>query len=180
MANRWGKCENSDRFYFLGLQNHCRWWLQPQNQKTLAPWKESYDKSSIKNQRHHFANKGPYNQSYSFFNNHVWVWVGPWEGWAWNNWCFWIVVLEKTLESPLKSKEIKPVNSKGNQPWIFIGRTDAEAAVSILWPPASKSQLLGKDLILGKLRTREEKEWQRMRWLDGITNLRDMSMRKLQ
>ena len=105
---------------------------------TLAPWKESYDKprQCIKRQRHHFANKGPYSQSYDFSSSHVWMWeLDHKEGWVPKNWCFQIVVLEKTLESPLNCKEIKPVNSKGNQPWIFIGRTDAEAGAPILRPP---------------------------------------------
>ena len=101
----------------------------------LAPWKESYDKPKqhIKKQRHHFPNKG---QSYFFSSSHVWMWeLDHKEGWALKNWCFWIVVLEKTLESSLDYKEIQAVNSKGNQPWIFIGRTDAEVEALILWPP---------------------------------------------
>jgi len=105
----------------------------------LAPWKESYDKprQHIKKQRHHFANRGPYSPSYGFSSSHVPMWeLDPKEG-------FPIVVLEKTLESPLDCKEIKPVNTKVNQPWIFIERTDAEAP--ILWPPDAKSRLIGKD-----------------------------------
>ena len=98
----------------------------------------------IKKQRYHFANKGPYSQSYGFSNSHVQMWESDHkESWALKNWCFWTVVLEKTLESPLDCKEIKPVNSKGNKPWIFIRRTEAEAL--ILWPPDVKSQLIGKD-----------------------------------
>ena len=99
----------------------------------LAPWKNSYDKprQCIKKQRHHFANKGPYSQSYSFSSSHAWLWeLDHKEGWAPKNWSFWTVVLEKTLESPLDCK-IKPVNPKGDQPWVFIGRTDAEAEA--LW-----------------------------------------------
>ena len=88
----------------------------------------------IKNQRHHFANKGPYSQSYGFSSSHVQMWeFDHKEGWAVKNWCFQIVVLEKTVENPLDCKEIKPVNPKGNQTWIFIGRTDAEAETPILW-----------------------------------------------
>ena len=101
--------------------------------------------------------------------------VGPKESWALKNWCFWIVMLEKALESPLDCKEIKPVNPKGNQSWIFIGRTDAEAGTPIIWPPDAKSWLIGKDPDAGK-------EWrgrQGMRWLDGITGLMIMSLSKL-
>ena len=100
--------------------------------KMLAPWKKSYGKSRqhIKKQRHHFANKGAYSQSHGFSSSHVNMWESDHkEGWALKNWCFQTVLLEKTLESPLDIKEIKLVNPKGNQPWIFIGRTDAEAPI---------------------------------------------------
>ena len=96
--------------------------------------------------------------------------------WRQKNWCFQTVVLEKTLQSPLDSKEIKPVNPNGNQPWIFIGSTDAEAEAPILWLPYVKSQLIGKDPDAGKDWKWEEKGQQRMRWLDGITNVMDMSL----
>ena len=100
----------------------------------------------IKKQRHHFANKGPYSQSYGFSSSHVWMWeLNHKEHWEPKNWCFWTVVLEKTLESLLDCKEFKPVNPKGNQPWIFIGRTDAKAEAPILWLPDVKSWLTGKD-----------------------------------
>ena len=101
------------------------------------------------------------------------------EGWAPRNWCVWTVVLEKTLESPLDSQEIKPVNPKGNQSWIFIGRTDAEAETPILWPLDAKNWLLGKDPDSGKDRRRGERGRQRMRCLDGITDSMDMSLSKL-
>ena len=92
-----------------------------------------------------------------FFSSHIRMWEwGHKESWPPKNWCFWIVVLEKTLESPLDSKEIKLVSPKGNQSWIFIGSTDAEAEVPILWPPDVKSQLIGKDLDVGK----KWKQWQ--------------------
>ena len=100
------------------------------------------------------------------------------ESWVQKNWCFWTVVLEKTLESPLDCKEIQPVNPKGDQSWIFIGRTDAEAETPILWSPDVKSRLSGKDPDAGK-GWRQEKGRQRMRWLDGITNSRHMSLSKL-
>ena len=139
-------------FYFIfGLQYHCRWWLQPWNQKTPAPWKKSYDqpRKYFKKQRHHFANKGPSSQSCGFSSGHVWMWeLDHKESWALKNWCFWTVVLKKTLESPLDCKEIQPVHLKGNQPWIFIGRTDPEAP--ILWPSDAKRWLIGKDPNAGK------------------------------
>jgi len=146
--------------YFLGLQNHCRLWLQPCNSKMLAPWKKSYSKprQCTKKQRHHIANKGPYRQSYCFSISHVWMWeLDHKESWAPKNWCFQTVMLEKTLESPLDSKEIKPVNPKGNQPWIFIGRTDTKVEAPILWPPDVKSQLFEKDPDTGKNWGQEER-----------------------
>ena len=123
MANRWGNNGNSDRLYFGGLQNQCRWWLHPWNLKALAPWKKSYDqpRQHIKKQRHYFANKGPSIQSCGFSSSHVWMWELDYiESWAPKNWCFWTVVLEKTLESPLDCKEIQPVHPKGNQIWILL------------------------------------------------------------
>ena len=102
------------------------------------------------------------------------------EGWAPKNWCFQIVVLDKTLENPLDCKEIKPVNPKGNQLWIFVGRTDAEAEALIVWPPNAKSWLVGKDLMLGKTEGKRKRGWQRMRRLDGIPDSLDINQSKLQ
>ena len=119
---------------------------------------ESYDKSRqhIRKQRHYFADKGLYTQTYGFSSSHVNKWgMDHKEDWAPKTWCFQIVVLEKILNSPLDSKEIKSVNPKGNQPWIFSGRTDAE--VLILWPPDAKSILIGKDLDFEKDWEQEEK-----------------------
>ena len=100
----------------------------------------------IKKQRHRLADKSPYSQSYAFSSSHVWMWqLNHKEGWVSKNWCFRTVVLEKTLESPLDSKKIKPVNPKENHPWIFVGRTDVEAEASILWPLDAKSQLIAED-----------------------------------
>ena len=101
------------------------------------------------------------------------------EGWAPKNWCFQTTVLEKALESSFNCKEIKQVNPKGNQPWIFTGRTDAEVEAPILWPPDVKSQLIGKDPDAGKDWRQKEKGRQRMRWLDSITNSTDMNLGKL-
>ena len=104
------------------------------------------------------ANKGPSSQSYGFSSGHVWMWKLDYkECWAQKNWCFWTVVLEKTLESPLDCMEIQPVHPKGNQSWIFIGRTDAEAETPILWPLDVKSWLTGKDPDAGKDWRQEEK-----------------------
>ena len=112
--------------------------------------------------------------------SHVWIWeLDHKEGWVPKNWCFWAVVLEKTLESPLDCKEIKPIDPKGNQPWIFIGRTDAEIEASILWPPDVKSWLIRIDPDAGKIEGRRRREQQRTGWLDGITDSMDMSLSKL-
>ena len=148
MGNRWGSSGNRERLYFIGLQNHCTWWLQSWNLKVLAPWKNRYDnpRHHIKKQRHYFADKGLSSQSYGFFSSHVWMWeMDHKEGWVLKSWCLGNVVLEKIPMSPLDRKEIKRVNAKGNQSWIFIERTHAEAEAPILWPPDAKSQLTGKD-----------------------------------
>ena len=126
----------------------------------LAPWKKSYDQPQqhIKKQRHYFAYKGPSSQSCDFSSNVVWMWELDYkESWALKNWCFWTVVLEKTLENPLDSKEIQPVQPKGKRSWIFIGRTDAEDEAPILWPPDLKNRLIWKDSNTGKDWRQEEK-----------------------
>ena len=147
MANRWGNSGNSERLYFGGLQNHCRWWLQQWSYKTLTSWKKSYDhpRQHIKKQRHHFADKSPSSQSYGFSSSHVWMWELDYkESWALKNWFFQTVVLEKTLKGLLDCKVIQPVYSKGNQSWIFIRRTDVEPETPILWPPDAKNWLIWK------------------------------------
>ena len=142
----------------------------------LTPWKKIYDqpREHIQKQRHYFANKGPPSQGYGFSSGHVWMWMLDCEeGWALKNCCFWTVVLEKTLESPLDCKEIQPVHSKGDQPWVFFGRNDAKAEILVLWPPHAKSWLTGKDSDAGRDWGQEEKGtikdemagWHH--WLDG-------------
>ena len=149
----------------------------------LAPWKKSYDqpREHMKKQRHYFTNKCSSSQSYGFSSSHVWIWELDYkESWEQNNWCFWTVVLKKTLESPLDSKEIQPVNLKGNQSWIFIGRTDAEAETPILGYLMRRTESLEKTPMLGKIEGRRRRGRQRMRWLDGITDAMNMSLSGLQ
>ena len=114
------------------------------------------------------------------YNIHVWIWeLNHKESWALKNWCFWAVVLEKAPDSLLDCKEIQPVNSKWNQSWIFIGRTDTEAEALILWPSDAKSRLIGKDPDVRKDRGQRRRGWQRTTWLGGITDSMDMSLSKL-
>ena len=125
----------------------------------LVPWKKSYNqpRHHIKKQRDYFAKKSPSSQGYDFSSGHVWMWeLDHKESWTLKNWCFWTVVLEKTLESPLNCKDIQPVHPKGNQSCIFIGRTDAEAETPILWPPDAKNCLIWKDPEAGKHWRQEE------------------------
>ena len=125
------------------------------------------------------AYKGSYSQSYAFTSGHVRMSeLDDKEGWVLKNWCFWTVVLEKTPESPLDFK-IKQVNPEGNQLWTFMGRTDAEAEAPVLWPPDAKTDSLWENLMLGKIEDWRRRERQRMRWLDGITASKDMSLSKL-
>ena len=126
----------------------------------LAPWKKIYGQPRyhIKKERHYFADKDPSRQSYWFSSSHIWMWELDYkESWVLMNWCFWTVVLEKTLESPLDCKEIRLVHSKGNQSWIFIGSTNVEAETPILWPPNVKNWLTGKYPDAGKDWRWEEK-----------------------
>ena len=126
----------------------------------LTPWKESCDqpRQCIKKQRYYSANKGPFRQGYGFSSGHLWMWeLHCEESWVLKNQCFWTAVLEKTLESPLACKEIQPVHPKGDQSWIFIGRTDAKAETPMLRPPHAKNWLIGRDPDAGKDWRQEEK-----------------------
>ena len=174
MANRRGKSGSSDRFYFLSdFKNHCRWWLQPWNWKALASWKESYDKprQCIKNQRHHCANKGLYSQSYGLSSSHVQIWeLNHKEGWELKNWCFWVVVLEKTLGNLLDCKEIKPVLKEINPEYLLEGLT-LKLKLQYFGYLTQTADTLKKTLVLGKTEGKR-RWWQRMRWLDSITWLK--------
>ena len=145
----------------------------------LTPWKISYDqpKQHIRKQRHYFVSKGPSSQGYGFSNGHVWMWQFDYkQSWVKKNWCFWTVVLEKTLESPLDCKEIQPVHPKGDQSWVFIGRTDVEAETPMFGHLIRRADSLEKTLMLGKIEGRRRRGWQRTRWLDGITDSMDMGL----
>ena len=151
--------------------------------KTLTPWKESYDqpRKHIQKQRHYFANKGPSSQGYyGFSSGHVWMWeLDCEEGRAPKNWCFWTVVLEKTLESPLDCKEIQPVHSEGDQPWDFFGRMMLKLKLQYFGPLMWKVDSLEKTLMLGGIGGRRRRGRQMMSWLDGITSWMDMSLSEL-
>ena len=159
MANIWRNNGNSGILLFWGAPKSLQM-VTAAMKLRHAPWNKSYDqpRQPIKKQRHYFANKGPSSQGYGFSSGHVWMWELDYkESWALKNWCFWIVVLEKTLESSLDCKEIQPVNPKGNQSWVFIGRTDVEAETPKLWSPDVKSWLIWKDPDAGKDWRQEEK-----------------------
>ena len=150
MGNRWG---NSGWLYFWGAPKSLQMVIAAMKLKDAYFLKESYGqpRPHIKKQRHYFANKGPSSQGYGFSSGRVWMWeLDCEESWVPKNWCFWTVILEKTPERPLDCKEIQPVHSEGDQPWVFFGRNDAEAETPILWPPHAKSWLIGKDSDAGR------------------------------
>ena len=134
----------------------------------------------IQKQRHYFANKGPSSQGYSFSSTRVWMWeLDCEESWVPKNWCFWPVVLEKTLESPLDCKEIQPVHPKGDKPWVFFGRNDGKLKLQYFGHLMWRVDSLEKTLMVGGTRGRRRTGQQRMRWLDGITDSMDMSLAEL-
>ena len=149
----------------------------------LTPWTESYDqvRQHIKKQRHYFVNKGPSSQDYGFSSSHIWMWELDYKkSWVLKNWCFWTVVLEKTLESLLDCKEIQPVHPKGNQSWLFTGRTDVEAEIPILWPLDVKSWLIWKDPDAGKVwrQVKGTTEDEMVGWHHHHPSSMDMSLSK--
>ena len=186
MSNRWWVADNGETmeivadFIFLGSKitpdGDCS---HESKRHFLLGRKAMTNLDCIQKQRHLFANKVLSSQGYGFSSSPVWMWeLDHKESWAPKNRCFWTVVLEKTLESPLDSQEVKPVTPKGHKPWIFIERTDAEAP--ILWPPDAKNWLIGKDPNSGKAWKREETtEDEMVGWLDGITDSMNMSLSKL-
>ena len=148
----------------------------------LAPWKKNYDQTRqhIKKQRHYFANTGPSSQSYGISSSHVWMWELDYkEGWVPKNWCFWTVVLEKTLKSPLDCK-IKLVNLKGNQSWILLEGLMLKLKLQYFDHLMRRTDSLEKTLMLGKIEGGRRSGWQRMRLLDGITDMMDMNLSRLQ
>ena len=165
--------------FFLGLQNHCRWWLQPWKGKTLTPWKKSYDPHRQCFKGRDITLPTKVHMSNLSFPNSRHVCMGELdhkESWALKNWFFWTVVLGKNLESPLDCKEINAVNARGNQSWIFIGRGNDEAP--ILWSSETKTDSLENALMQGKIEGQRRRGRQRMWWLDGITILMGLNFKQ--
>ena len=179
MAKRWGNNGNSERLYFLGLQNHSYGECSHEIKRCLLLGRKAMTNlgSILKGRDITLLINFSSSQSYGFSSSHVWIWeLNYKESWALKNRCFWTVVSEKTLESPLECKEVQPVHPKGDQSWVFIGRTDVEAETPILCPPDEKSWLIWKDLMLGKIEGKKRRGRQRMRRLDGITDSMDMGL----
>ena len=176
MANRWGNRTVAD-FIFFGSKITADGDCSHEIKRCLLLGRKAMTQlDSILKKRHYCTDKGPSSQSYGFSSSHVWVWeLDHKEDWVLKYWCFRTVVLEKTLESPLDYKKIKPVSPKGSQSWIFIGRADAEAEAPILWPPDAKNWLIGKDPNSWKSWRQKEKGTMD----NGITNTVDMSLSKL-
>ena len=148
----------------------------------LASWKKNYDqpRQHIKKQRHSFANKGPSSQSCGCSSGHVWMWeLNSEESWVLKNWCFWSVLLEKTLESPFDCKEIQPVHPKGISPEYSLEGLMLKLKLQYFGHLLRRTDSLEKTLMLGKIEGRGRRGWQGMRWLDGITDLMAMSLCKL-
>ena len=160
MANRWGNNGKDDRPFFLGSKITANDDYSHEIKRCLLLGRKAMINLNSMLKIRHIADKGPYSQSYGFSSSHVWMWELDHKGsWALKNWCFWTVVLEKILESLLDCKEIKPVHPKGNQSWIFTGRTDAEAEAPVLWPRDAKNWLTGKDHDAGKDWRRDNRGW---------------------
>ena len=151
MANRKRKNGNRQNLFSWAPKSLWMVTVAMELKDTCSFEEKLWPRQHIKKQRHHFVNKGPSSQCYGLSSGHVWMWELDYkESWVLKNWCFWTVVLEKTLESPLDFKKVQPVHPKGDQSWVFIGRTDAKAETPILWPPHAKSWLIGKDPDAGR------------------------------
>ena len=175
MADRWGNSGNSIRLIFWAPKSLQMVTAAMKLKDLLLGKKIMTNLGSILKSK--IANKVPSSQGYGFSSGHVWMWELDYkESWVPKNWYVWTVVLRKTLESPLDCKEIQPVHPKGDQSWVFIGRTEAEAETPILWPPDAKSWLIWKDPDAGKDWGQEEKGITEDERLDGITNSMDMSL----
>ena len=148
-----GNGGHSERLYIFGLQISADGDFSHEIKRHLLLGRKVMTNldSILKSQRHYFANKVPSSQSFGFSSSHVWMWeLDCEESWVLKNWCFWTVILEKTPQGPLNSKEIQPVHPIGNQSWIFVGRTDAEAETPVLWPPDVRNWLIWTDPNAGK------------------------------
>ena len=177
MGKQWKQCQT----LFFGASKSLQMVIAAMKLKDAYSLGEKLwqPRQHIEKQRHYFVNNGLPIQGCGFSSGHVWMWeLDCEESWV-PNWCFWAVELEKTLESPLDCKEIQLVHPKGNQSWIFIGRTNAEAETPILWPPDVELTHWKRPWCWEKLRAGGEGGWQRMRWLDGITDSMDMGLGEL-
>ena len=184
MGNRWVNSGNSDRFYFLGIQNHCGQWLQPWKQKMLVPSKKSYDqpRQRIKKQRHYFDYRGPSSRGYGFSSSHVWMWELDYkESWAWKNWCFfWTVVLEKTLRVIWTARRSSQSILMEISLECSLEGVMMKLQLQYFGHLMGRAESLEETLMLGKIEDRRRRGWQRNGWLYGTTDSMDMNLSKLQ
>ena len=182
MANRWESNVNSDRLYYFGLQNHCRWWLQPWNKKTLTPWKKLYDqpRQHIKKQRHYFAIKGSSSQSYGFCSSHVWMWELDYkETWAPKNDAFELWCWRRLLRVPWTARRPNQSILKKISPEYSLDRLMLKLKLQYFSHLMWRTDSFEKTLMLGKIEGGRRRGQQRMRWLDGISSSMDMRLSKL-